>query len=1605
MEVYCASNRRPLHRNKVQRAFAPNTVWRNELAALAKIVHNALSPMVKMNPLVNAILALCLTSGALSAETTLAPAVTKLNKELRTRPNRTQLAERAQLLRDLIVRRPAEARKLLFTGAELEQMRPFADADLLESFHSEATTTVLIADSEDRTYSTHIYFVDTPGGRVTAYQDSTEAPQTSCGDQIQLDGYRLGNVMAVANATVIRAADPQPNCNPTGEHRVAVLMLKIPGLPDLVPTPDQVQQQFFDTVGQSTATFYQENSLGAASITGDVFGPFTMDRLYSCSETSALLTQAVNLADKTVDFSKYTHVHMLFSSLPGGCGWAGVGSVGCSSILSPSKGRLPMAYVWQAVSRAYLLRETTHEIGHNFGLGHSRSVEFPGETLAPDRTHAIYTEYGDQFSTMGSTDAYHFSAAHKEMLKWYKDGVDFQTVNANAEFDLPPVETQATGVKALRVRRNLGRATEWVWVEYRQPLGLFDTRMSATAWEGALLHYQTIETGLYAEAIDTTPRRPGSPSASFGDITLLPGRVWQDPYSDLTIEVVSATPEALKVRVRYDTPCADVVWPKTLTLTNDAGQIVPSISPKPGCSFTSAGNNYWLTTAQDGSGKFSLSENTLPVARAGSLTVARQTLLVSQPGKRVAPTVYYVSPFSGAVAAASGVTFSVAINAPGGASSLGLVDLQIGDPSAGPVCHVRWDYAGRKFYLFPDTGSTLLTGTTVSSSACTVTSPGFSTLAQPATLAVTASISLSALAVGNRDILASVGYVGDLQPPALQKIGTVRVAQDCQPGLSARRISASGAGTSLVVTFNATSTCSWKAGAMDPWVTVSPASGTGSGSLAVTIAANSGTEFRSSSITLQDEIVQVVQSGSGMPFYPNVQFNSSEILLSRTSGKDRVYFISNLPAPAMTGVSNSDWLRVATIDIDPVLGAYLSYTYDANFGTQRRVGSITIGGAPLYFSQQGTVALPVADYTISNLVGTSDVGDGGPASQAFLSGANQMAYDAAGNLYIAESDYYRIRKVGTDGTIQTIAGTGYFGTASDGDAAARSPLAGARGVAIDSKGAVYVSEGPRVRVIRDDGSLLTIASGLSGSAGLAFDGKDNLYIAEQNAHRIRMYSADGKLSTVAGTGTQGNTGDGGAAISARLNFPGAVAVDPQGNLMICDTSNFTIRQVTGGVIRAIAGTGRAAYTADGAQAAQASLILPQSVAVDAQGVVYIAESNRVRFIDSKGALATIAGGGSGRPQDGADAKTVGLTTLGGSVISPAGQLSFADVTNQVVRSIRDDQTLSTLAGREAWMPVGDGGPAAQARLFWPQGAALGNDGSIYIADTRNNRIRRVAADGTIDTIAGTGQWGFAGDRGPAKSAMLRNPTSVALDAAGNVFFADSVNSRVRKVDTNGIITTVAGGGPGFSGGDGGPATSAAFNNPQGVALDPAGNLYITDTFNSRIRMVSPDGKIATIGGTGTYGFSGDGGAASKAAMRYPFSIVLDAMGNIYFSDVNNGRVRRIASDGTITTVAGSGTSTSGDSAYALNSSLSVVYGLSVAPTGELWIADGSNHRILEVLPDGSVFTIAGTTSPGGDGDGGPAWNATLNVPSQCLPDGAGRVYVLDMRNNRIRLLQ
>jgi trimeric autotransporter adhesin len=338
-------------------------------------------------------------------------------------------------------------------------------------------------------------------------------------------------------------------------------------------------------------------------------------------------------------------------------------------------------------------------------------------------------------------------------------------------------------------------------------------------------------------------------------------------------------------------------------------------------------------------------------------------------------------------------------------------------------------------------------------------------------------------------------------------------------------------------------------------------------------------------------------------------------------------------------------------------------------------------------------------------------------------------------------------------------------------------------------------------------------------------------------------SAGGVIRTVAGSSQRGYSGDGGSATSAAFDQPRAAAAGPDGSVYIADTFNHRIRRVdpAGGVMTLV-GTGQAAFSGDGGPASAATLHWPHGVAVDPAGAgLFIADSanHRIRRVDlASGVITTVAGG--------------------------------------------------PIAG---W--AGDGGPATAAQLQDPKAVWVAPSGDLYIADSGNERIRRVDPSGTISTIAGTGVQGFSGDGGPALAAQFDGPRALAGDGAGNLYVADDNNNRVRRIDPSGIVSTLAGTGTAAFSGDGGPARAAELNHPRGVAVDSRGNVFIADSMSHRIRMVDSSGVISTVAGCGRQGFGGDGGPATVARLFEPRGVAVNAAGHLFVADTYNDRIRRV----------------------------------------------------------------------------------------------------------------
>jgi len=667
----------------------------------------------------------------------------------------------------------------------------------------------------------------------------------------------------------------------------------------------------------------------------------------------------------------------------------------------------------------------------------------------------------------------------------------------------------------------------------------------------------------------------------------------------------------------------------------------------------------------------------------------------------------------------------------------------------------------------------------------------------------------------------------------------------------------------------------------------------------------------------------------------------------------------------------------------------------ASVGDPARVGTDAAGN--FYFGSLHSVFRVNPGGMLQRIAGNGRAGytgDGGPATSAQLFTPSGIAVDRAGNVYVADRAASVIRKIASNGTITTAGGTGTAGYNGDGGPAAQAQLNQPMGLALDGAGNLFIADSgnQRIRKIAADGSISTVAgngsAGYGGDGGpatgtelnqpegVAVDAAGNLYIADTTNNRVREVTTNGNIATVAGTGLAAvygsiydetgvstSTGDNEPATSAAVVLPTDVALDAAGNLYIADYGNARVRVVTKGVIRAFAGSPSGGIPLVSGQAAiSVQLNGPTGLAVDTSGNVYFAE----------GSIGT----GSG---------------LG------AGDYRIWVVTGNAI--------LNAAAGNGLESYAGDGGAAALAELNGPAGIAIDQAGTLYMADSANHRIRRVTAGGAIDTFAGTGTPGFSGDGGPAKQARLNGPLGVAVDSSGNVYISDTNNNRIREVSSGGTINTIAGNGNASFYGDGSPAGQASLHAPAGLAVAPDGTVYVADTLSERVRKIAPNGVIGTVAGNGLAGFSGDGGQGPAAALNQPASVALDGAGNLYVADQGNNRVRAVSPQGYITTVAGNGSNgSSGDGSAATGAALAGPQGVAVDGAGNLYIALAGGNTLREVGTGGTISTIAGTGACCYVGDGGPPLAAALNSPWNVAVDSAGNVYFTDYGNNAVRAI-
>ncbi len=643
-----------------------------------------------------------------------------------------------------------------------------------------------------------------------------------------------------------------------------------------------------------------------------------------------------------------------------------------------------------------------------------------------------------------------------------------------------------------------------------------------------------------------------------------------------------------------------------------------------------------------------------------------------------------------------------------------------------------------------------------------------------------------------------------------------------------------------------------------------------------------------------------------------------------------------------------------------------------------------------------------------------------------------IAVDSNGNVYFTggmdlTSDSHCIYRIDRKGVMSRIAGTGRKGYSGDGGPATSAQLSFPSGLAVDSLGNLYIADtlNRRVRKISPDGVISTVAEPPIRPKEIAVDTAGNLYIIDITK-LVRKISTNGEITSVAYSGNYGASADvrpGGTAIFTAEG----VAVDGAGNLYVAEGSNYRVQKVSpAGTISTVAGNGTRGYSGDGGPATDAQLSEPTALTIDPGGNLYIAESmNRIRKVSPSGVITTVAGNGTyGYSGDGRPATNAQLAVAYGVGVDSAGNLYIADTQNNRVRKVSSTGVITTIAGNGRTSYSGDGGLATKAQLYMPNGVATDSGGNLYIADVGNNRIRKVTSNGVIMTLAESGSSGEAGKGGIAPTGQLFGspndgvqqyyPIGMVVDSAGNLYVA-ATGHRVRKVSPSGVVGAIAvGGGSGMAA----YSRNDYYENPQlggtGLAIDSAENLYVAGG-GDRIWKISPSGAIAAVAGNGVRtvpqgdvilpSFSGDGGPATSAQLAGPVGVAVDSAGELYIADSANIRIRKVSQDGTITTIAGGGTQGySGDGEPATKAAFYLLQAVAVDSAGNIYIADTLNNRIRRVSREGMITTIAGDGTPGYFGDGGAATNAQLNSPRALAVDSAGDIFVADSGNNAVRKL-
>jgi len=806
-------------------------------------------------------------------------------------------------------------------------------------------------------------------------------------------------------------------------------------------------------------------------------------------------------------------------------------------------------------------------------------------------------------------------------------------------------------------------------------------------------------------------------------------------------------------------------------------------------------------------------------------------------------------------------------------------------------------------------------------------------------------------------------------------------------------------------------------------------------------------------LAFPQEAVPTISLASG--YYPGTQ----SVTLSDADSTAQIYYTTNGTVPNLNSMRYGGAISVSSSETLTAIAISSGHSFSPTVSAQYTIGTSSV---PMIYTIAG-----------SGLLGYS--GDGGPATLAQVDNPYDLVEDSAGNIYFSDEYNHMVRKVtaGT-GIISVVAGNGYAGDSGDGGAATSAELNYPASLALDHAGNLYIADlgsttvrelnlssgtistyagNPTATATGDGGPATSAALGSIG--GLAVDAANNLYIAEAGLNTIRIVNAaTGVISTIAGNGTVGFAGDGGPVSGAEFRNPTGMAFDASGNLYIIDSSNDVVRKITAtsgvispsSIITTVAGLapstyglGNFGYTGDGGPATAAKLNYPAGIALDSSGNLFISDSwnGVIREVTaSNGIISTFAGNGVQCAVLFGDAGPVTSASLcypEGIKVNSAGNVIVSDGSvriREIMAGTPPSQqaatpTLSVPAGTYAAsqnVAITDTTPGASIYVTLdgsdPTPASafgyslpISTAGAItlkavaaapgYLASPVATATYNISAFAPlISTVAGNGTTVFNAAGGPALNLGLPSPTGLAVDTAGNLYVSEPLQAVVWKISAStGIASIYAGTGNGGYSGDGGPAVNAQLSAPEGLAIDSAGNLYIADTANNVVRKVTvATGTISTVAGhyPVTNNILGDGGPATSATLIFPTAVGLDGSGNLYIADRNDFRIRKVASNtGIITTVAGNGTNTtSGDGGPATSAGLQWPDSLAVDSAGDIYVGYSNGARVRKVsATTGIIQTFAGFKDlPGDTGNGGPATSAEIK-PMSLAVDATGNLYV------------